>query len=498
MPSPAYQRYLDSARTLLSRCVGDACVPVAIELSRMESANYALDQARQEAALALERHAGVFLAGFDAAFEKGLREAFEASPLATTRPLDLEDLQIMDDARVQEEIEVARTVQVLGEDASFELHRVVRFESALRQGEGWRASVAKSPVGPPALARALWSASERLNLAPVARSQLSRAAAEWLAPRLRAFYKDLLAGSQEREVIAMTRRNGVDVDITRPVDNPPSTGFDVTRPGALFELIDLGAAKPSAVPADTLPMPMDGDDLRIPGLIHRHRDELAALQAASRPDQVIGLIARIFDQVLADTNLSAEARAWIGRLRPGVVQVAAQDASLLGSHRHPVWTLINGLATEMVAGGLPPDFERWVANCVEKIGQAPSTRAFEAAGNALARKRRSLAQRRLAEVDPALVLLRRAAEMEDEVGRARERLQRRLDEVRTPPVVQRFVLTVWVLVCAQEAGGAGANGASSFDVADDLAWSTDAESFEPFCRTAPYCSCVTIWPATGP
>ena len=35
-------------------------------------------------------------------------------------------------------------------------------------------------------------------------------------------------------------------------------------------------------------------------------------------------------------------------------------------------------------------------------------------------------------------------------------------------------------------------------VSDLMTLSIVDVSFEPFCKTAPYCSCVTIWPATGP
>ena len=48
--------------------------------------------------------------------------------------------------------------------------------------------MAASPIGPPCLARALWTASEGLGLAAPARAELVRSVARWLAPRLGEIY----------------------------------------------------------------------------------------------------------------------------------------------------------------------------------------------------------------------------------------------------------------------------------------------------------------------
>ena len=453
------------------------------EITRTPVVGVAQRTLRAEVAHALSRHHVVFAGDFDEALMHAFDEFTRpAKPVAHTPAPDLFQLEIMDEARVQEEIEVAQVVQILSDECGVELRRLIKFEGALRRSEGVR--VAASPIGPPALARSLWQACENLNLGLAARAEAVRCAARWLAPRLGEIYAGVRqAGFADAAHLEAASESGDDFARVAP-----PTGFDVTRPGALFELMDLDAQRPvfepTAAPpypavADTLPMPLDGDDARIPGLIHSHRDELAALHDDVAPRLALDLIGRLFDQILADPALSVDARAWIGRLHPAAVRLANRDASLLESHRHPVWTLVNRIATVMGAdkGAPPPELLQWLTATVAQVTADPSAAVFEAAGNRLRQWQRAQAQRRLTDVEGALHLLRRNASLEEQVAAARARLQRKLDSAQPPSAVKRFVLTVWSLVVAQEAAArAPDTGAPSpaLDIAADLIWSTDA------------------------
>jgi hypothetical protein len=268
----------------------------------------------------------------------------------------------------------------------------------------------------------------------------------------------------------------------------PPTGFDVTRPGALFELMDLDDERPvfaaSTAPAaldripDTLPMPLDGDDARIPDLIHSHREELAALQDATSARLGIALIGHLFDQIVADPALTPEAREWIVRLQPAVVRLATQDASLLRSHRHPAWTMVNRIATTLnVDKPAPaPEFMQWLADATAHVTAVPSTATFEAVVDRLAQLQRKQAQHRLTSVEGALDLLRRNASLEELVTEARARLQRKLDSAQPPSRTRRFILTLWSLVVAQEwttLPVPARRNSPAMDTAVDVIWSTD-------------------------
>jgi hypothetical protein len=478
MRKTAFERHLERCHATLVKRLRVGAHALADDIARTPVASLAQRALRAEVAKVMARHHAAFAGAFDEALLRSFAGFFTPpEPLAPAQLPDLFELEIMDDSRVQEEIEVAQVVQVLNLDSGVELRRLVKFEQALRRSEGVR--VAASPIGPPALARAMWEACETLNLGPAARGEAVRSMAHWLAPRL-------------AEIYAAVRQAGfadaaqLEAHADEPADVAPPTGFDVTRPGALFELLDLDEhhpviAQPSAPApiADTLPMPLDGGDPRIPGLIHQHRDELVALQEDAGPRLVLDLIGRLFDQILADPALSDEARSWLGRLHPSIVRLATRDATLLESHRHPVWTLVNRIATQMGADKGPPpaDFVQWLTATVAAVAADPSTATFEAAGKRLTQWQRAQAERRLTKVEGALDLLRRNATLDEHVVAARLRLQRQLDSAQPPSPVKRFILTVWSLVVAQEAaGGAGkpAGAPAAMDIATDLIWSTDA------------------------
>ena len=488
MTPTVYERHLERAHALMTRRLRSGAAGLAAEIVRAPVANAALRALRAEAATALSRQHAQFASAFGDALQQAMLEFVR--PPAAKAPgqwLDLGAFEIMDDSRIQDEIEVAQVVRILDEECSVELRRLIKFEAALRRHEGVR--VAASPIGPPGLARALWAGSDGLGLPAPARAELVRCVARWLAPRLSELYAAVRqAGFADASHLEAADR-ATEVADDRSTVTPP-TGFDVTRPGALFELMDLDEQRPvfaaSTAPGpfvtipDTQPMPLDGDDPRIPGLIHSHREELSALQDATSARLGVALIGHLFDQIVADPALSAEARQWIARLQPGVVQLATHDPTLLRSHRHPAWTLVNRIATHMnVDKAAPaPEFMQWLTDTVAQVAADPSTAMFQAAVDRLAQWQRKQAQRRLTSVEGALDLLRRNASLEELVAQARARLQRKLDSAQPPSQTRRFILTLWSLVVAQEWAtlppGAPRNTSPAMDTAVDVIWSTDA------------------------
>ena len=470
----------------MSRRVRSGAAGLSAEIAGAPVAQAALRALRGDVATAFARQH----AQFSAAFAEALLQAFAefTRPPAAKAPgqwLDLGAFEIMDESRIQDEIEVAQVVRILDEDCAVELRRLITFEAALRRDEGVR--VAASPIGPPCLARALWTASEALGLPGPTRAELVRSMARWLAPRLNEVYAAVRqAGFADASHLEAADRAS---ELPEDVPTVAPTGFDVTRPGALFELMELDDQRPvfeaSTAPlpfapvADTLPMPLDGDDARIPGLIHSHREELAALKEATSARLGVALIGHLFVQIVADPALSNEAREWIARLQPSVVRLATQDATLLQSHRHPAWALVNRIVTHMRADkpAPAPEFLQWLTEAVAQVSADPSTATFQAAVDRLAQWQRKQAQRRLTSVEGALDLLRRNASLEELVGQARARLQRKLDSAQPPSQTKRYILTIWSLVVAQEwaalAPDAWRN-SPAMDAAVDLIWSTDA------------------------
>ena len=496
MSTEAYRRHLARACAELRAIVGEILVQVPGEMKSSLALDPVRRLARSEVAEALGRYPGACASSFGEALEALVEEA-----QAGTRPirLDLDSLSIMDDLRAQEEIEVVQAGRLLADEAGAALHRMQRIEAALQAQLDVRNP---SPVGPAAIGRALWRATEHLPLSAASRSEAVRCAARLLGTRLGPLYSSLVEAAERGENMTLlaetssprpsaaaavpgrrsrspeavaARRAAIAAE--RWPRAPRQGDFDVTRPGALVQLMDSKAmALAAAAAASTKPLPLEGDGGKIPQLIRRHRGAHATLDADGPSAAVHLFIGSIFDEIVADPALDPEGANWIGRLQGTVLRMAASDPDLLQSHRHPAWALINQLATlfDDEPSQRPPNLDAWLERVMAMLRADPRRERFEAVNRKLLSWRADRARRRLTEMEPSVELLRRHALLEEGVESARRRLERRLDASRADEAVRRFVSSVWALVCAQEtADGApgDAGQPNAWDTATDLIWS---------------------------
>ena len=490
----AYRKYLTHACASLQQVVSEIASGVPGELSRATTLDLSLRSARLEAAEALGRYPADWTQGFEESLAKLVDGALA---LEGSRPLDLDSLAIMDDERVHEEVEVVNAGRLLADDAGLDLRRLQWIESTLRIRQH---APNLSPVDPASIGRALWRATERLPLSLAARSEAVRSAVRLLGPRLGPLYRDLAKTTERAEGIAQPteapfvpasgtmpprrcrrqRAAGSVVGARRP--SAAGTCFDATHPGVLIDLTDRrivhhASNERASEFLVTQPLALEGDGASVPRLIHHHRDELAMLGTPGATCAAISLIGRIFDEILADPALDAEAAPWIGRLQPAVLKLASQDAELLQSHRHPAWALINQLATlfSEEVGRRPPNLVAWLNRVVSTLQSAPHRERFDAINRKLSAWRSAQAQSRLTEMAPTVGFLRRHAQLEEGVEAARKCLERRLDASRADEAVRRFVASVWALVCAQEVSAGPRRDVGrpdAWDTATDLMWST--------------------------
>ena len=171
----------------MSRRVRACVAGLSGEITSAPVTNASLRALRAEAAAALARQHPRFASAFSDALLASFSD-FTRPPAAKApgQWLDLGAFEIMDESRIQDEIEIAQVVQILNEDCGLELRRLIKFEAALRRHDTVR--VTSSTIGPPCLARALWSASDGLGLSAPVRAELVRCVARWLAPRLGEIY----------------------------------------------------------------------------------------------------------------------------------------------------------------------------------------------------------------------------------------------------------------------------------------------------------------------
>lgn len=257
-------------------------------------------------------------------------------------PRSLSDLTLVDEDQAEREIEVSRVIQVVDLEAEWVLRELVGLASALQVAHGEPMGLAQYPAGPAVYARAFGEMAQAMQLTPVQRAALMRAACAGAAEVLKAAYTE--AAQQIR-----------------------SWGVQEARyqrsaaPGSSQEArLSLG---PSMQRLLSSPRLQAGGD-----------------------DPSVALLARLFQEMLTDPRLNGPMRRVVARLQGTVQQTAQRDRSVLASQDHPVWQLIEQIASYAEEHGQPEDaaasdFMQFVEPLVDRLaaGPAPGREAYDQA-----------------------------------------------------------------------------------------------------------------------
>lgn len=463
---------------------------------------------RLEAGDALRSQPARLVRAFESALSELIAECADAMPMTPAPSMD--ELELMDAEQTREQIDLAHI-------ASAHMHELARHwqpvqarlrpaSISLAHGPG------ASPISPEGLTQALWRGSEQLPLSPGARVELVRQVMAALAPRLAALYRDLAPSAPPADAPRGKSPTRADIELALvPMEGEAADAdagvFDVTRPGALRELLPLLPAQrgvpgvaPGVTPAAEFASPAaagggqqashrsprhqsrdavdSADDDAVVRLVRRHREELSGLPADAEPWQVMELIERIFDQIGAQHRLPEMAQVLVAQLQDLVVRIAMQDATLLDSHKHPAWVFTNRLISQLrlqatTDPGQMEVFLRWVSGWFSRWQAMPGAAELEAATQRVVQWQRLQATRRLTDVEPALNLLRLNAWLEPRVDALRPTLEATLAGYAPHDTVRRFVMDIWVLVVAHQQAQ-GQSGSEAQTCLVDLLWSTDA------------------------
>lgn len=306
-------------------------------------------------------------------------------------PSMMDGFQLMDENRIESDIEISRAYQLIDSVAEWELRELQTFTSTLI-GQT-HVSAESNPLRPSAYAQALWDATCAINRVPVQRSLLLRTAAASLATQLKMAWAGACTRLEAQGVEPSIYRTMV---LPSGVPTAPATadggagagsrGFEqlLTRmPGsqgagagpsgaAAISLRQVEPAAPAAPPPRIAPAgagltPAFEQALQqIEALLQSRatqlgvqsgvtamptpaplREHSAALLTHAREvvdRQIVELLSRIFEAVLSDTQLSAAVQAVMARLQVSALRVALVDRSMLDGHQHPVWLLMNRIA----------------------------------------------------------------------------------------------------------------------------------------------------------
>jgi hypothetical protein len=300
---PRFERWRDLVLASVPALASEAAQRALEQLQSSALSNaVAGDRQHTASLLALLRPGPRGLAAaFSAALRQQLREEFARDPqtesgtragAAVAVPID--QLTLVDDQQIEEDIEVARVIQLVDTAAEVELRDLRALCATLRSASAALPEVV--PLRPEVAARALSRALQSLGLARDARLLALRVVGKAVADRLAA-----LAREHTREL----KRWGVE-PLPYQLRVVPELQRGASRDdGAMRRL--AGKIGASAAPADQL-------------------------------------IPRLLAQVAAQSQLDPSLGALLQRLAAPALRSAKVESGVLSSFQHPVWRLVDRIA----------------------------------------------------------------------------------------------------------------------------------------------------------
>ena len=500
------QRFVDDE---LSRAAALANENADLSVAQLQQPREGLlSQTEREQYHELTQAVPKFKALFVRSFADSLRQAVYADMQGTegvsAAPVTLRGLELMDETRVEVDIEISGAAQVIAGSAEWELRELQTFTSTLAGQK--HVSADTNPLRPQAYARALWDAVGVVTSVPAQRGILLRIAAGVMSGQLK---KAWAAACTRLEA------QGVEPGIYRTVVLAPGPvvhrepTFDMTRPGALEGLLPRmpnvatdSAAAPAAAPGLRSvdgPNPAFEQALsRLESLLQRaspppagpapatpqlgeHRAALLASTPETVDRQIVELLSRLFEAVLTDPRLPPAFRSVMARLQVSALRVALVDATMLEQHEHPVWRLMNriGSASETYTQTTDPRWAALLAYCeslVEDMARAPVQdallyrRSLSRLDAFLGEQLREQQQRAQPTMD-ALSRVEQRNELEQQIS---QRLTEQMVSMRVSASVRRFVTGAWATVLAEAMLQYGEKAEPTLQylkVTDDLLWS---------------------------
>jgi hypothetical protein len=424
-------------------------------------------------------------------------------------------LELMDESRVEIDIEISRAMQLIDSTAEWELRELQTFTSTLI-GQS-HVSAESNPFRPLVYATALWDAACAIASSQIQRAIVLRTSAGVAAGLL----KNASAAASTR-----LESQGVQPGMYRTVILPSGASFgratpEPPRPGGLSALLSsmpLPTAPGALARADgtgttavgDLTVRSDGATRRSPELeqalmrldellrhppmetsrsgrsspatrLEQHRSALVASASEPVDRQVIELVTRLFESLLSDSLLPAVFRPVVSRMQVAALRLCLADSTALESYEHPVWRLLDriGETSQGYSRIEDPRLSGFLAFCAavaeEMAGaNAPDTALFRRGLNRIDVYLSELLQGQLRGAHAAVDALQIAERREILQQHLAQRIADQMVNVRTSPAIRRFVTGAWARVIADDMlrhGEQSEETMASLKTVDDLLWS---------------------------
>jgi hypothetical protein len=280
-------------------------------------------------------------------------------------------LSLVDDSEVAADVELSRAIEIIHSTAEYELRELRSFTSAL-VGD-LHVAHDTNPLRPDAYARALLAGARAMPLPPPEQLRLMHDAVIPLAQALRKAYAAACGRLEEqgvqpgtyRTIVLPPNAHGPRTQVFAPADlhalrdsmpvpldmepiEPPAPpraaagGWAAPAPSTARTASSPPAAAASSAPAIASP----GGAVSTPPAARTMpaAPPLPGGAAPSRVDQqLIELLTRLFDAILADRSLPGDVLQLLSRLQAPAVRVALRDPGVLDSYTHPVWEFMDRL-----------------------------------------------------------------------------------------------------------------------------------------------------------
>src|SRR5450755_516647 len=291
----------------------------------------------------------------------------------------LGSLELMDESRVEVDIELSRAMQLIDTTAEWELRELQTFTSTLTGQRHVRAE--SNPFRPLVHASALWDAACAVVSAQVQRAIILRTSAgvaagllknAWAAAATRLESQGVQPGLYRTVVLPSAasfgrlaspepaRNEGLSALLSSMPDGargedrgreeresaetPPRSQAGVRSDGghrqspeleqALLRLDELLRNLPSEAS-------MTGRPATSGARIEQHRAALVASATEPIDRQTIEPVTRLFEALLADSQMQAGFRPVFARMQIAVLRATLTDHTVLDSYDHPIWHLLD-------------------------------------------------------------------------------------------------------------------------------------------------------------
>ena len=513
---------------LLQRFVEDELALAPALVSRVVAGTVQLLGPANDAASGAERmdHADVMASlrqrssQYESAFVESLKKQVGEDLVRRTDPSceepasELDSLELMDESRVEVDIEISRAMQLIDSTAEWELRELQIFTSTL-VGQT-HVTAESNPFRPLVYATALWDAAcvvvgsqvaSRAHPANVGRRRRGIAEERRPPPRLRAWRRRAWSPASTARWCCPRARAPAD---PRPSRHGPARSARCWRacrrrrrpararrrtPRRTLVSRPFGAtAPPDAAPElDQALMRLD-ELLRHPAMeasgtgaissarrLEQHRSALVASAVALLDRQVIELVTRLFESMLADSALPGAFRPVVSRMQVAALRLCLADSAALDSFDHPLWRLLDRIGETSVGHSRIEDprlaaFLAFGAAVAEEMAgaAAPDAALFRRGLNRIDAFLSEQLQGQLRAAQPAVEALKRAERREVLQQHLSLRLTDSMVNLRTTPAIRRFVTGTWAQVIAADMlrhGEQSEQALATLKTVDDLLWS---------------------------